>query len=284
MWFLGIVAALSLPFWLPGEWVMARAWLSVPAVVWSIKLFELHRGRVNDPAMLATRGLAAMWFLIPPDTRPSSSELDASNTRRAGRTRILRSLLKAPAFLGMLAMATADPSLHHIPGVGTLLGLLLVYVLISGIADLVSGLAMQSGHWIAESFNSPLLARSPRDFWGKRWNLFVHTVALRHLFIPLRGLRRPALAAGVIFLASGLLHEYLVVAAAGWRPVHLGWMMAYFMLHGLAVAAELLTRRRLPRLPRPLAVLAHLVWMVATGPLFLTPMDEAFSYTTWRLW
>ncbi len=285
MWLLGILAAVSLPFWLPPEWTIARAWVSVVSVVWAVKLLELWRGRANDPAMLESPGLTLLWFVIPPDTRPARSESDAAKTRHLGRARLIRGAIKAPLFLGLVAATTIDPSIHQWPAVGTLVGLFMVYFVISGLADLASGLVMQSGVWVAESFDAPFLARSPRDFWGSRWNLFIHQIAFRHLFLPLGGLRHPVLAAAGVFAASGLMHEYLVMAAVGWRPTYLGWMLAFFSVHGAAVVAELgLRRRGVRQIPRPVAVAAHVAWMVATGRLFLAPMNEAFSYTSWTLW
>ena len=60
-------------------------------------------------------------------------------------------------------------------------------------------------------------------------------------------------------------------------------MLAFFSLHG---AAALLTgMRRTPWLSsKPLAVVLHSCWLVASAPLFFVPMEQIFDVRAWRLW
>lgn len=53
---------------------------------------------------------------------------------------------------------------------------------------------------------------SPSDFWGQRWNRLVSSGLKRAVFKPMRknGCGRP-LAALATFIASGILHEYLLI-------------------------------------------------------------------------
>lgn len=285
MWRVGILLVASLPFWLPADWTVPRAVVAVLSVVWSVKLLDIGRCRIADPSMLSTPARCLLWFMLPPDTRAPRTEDEAAAARSKGVRRIRRFGSKAVVLLSILAISSARPEVHEIPVIGALAGLLVVYAVISGLADIISGLVMQSGFWIDETFDAPLLARSPRDFWGRRWNLFVHKAALWHVFMPAGGVRRPIRATAFVFLASGLMHEYLIFAAVDGVPRHVGWMLAFFTIHGLAVMLELLLRkRRVARIPRRLGIATHVAWMLLTGPLFLAPMDEAFAYTTWRLW
>lgn len=62
-----------------------------------------------------------------------------------------------------------------------------------------------------DGFANPLLAsRSYKEVWGSRWNLPVHSLLKRTVYVPLRaraGLGR-GVSATLTFVASGLLHEY----------------------------------------------------------------------------
>jgi hypothetical protein len=281
-----LLAAAMLPLWLPADLPELRGCVIPPTIGLAAKAFEILRGRVHDPSTVATFPRFLTWFFLPADTRWPRSPEDIRLTRRAGWQRLARLLGKLPAILGMLTLASLLPSLHHWPLVSLLWALAMTYLCISSIADLLSGLVMLAGLHVAESFDSPLMARSPRDFWGRRWNRFVSTFAFRNIFLPLDGRRRPALAMAAVFFASGLAHEYLVLASLGGPGDTTGFMMAFFTVHGLATILEgSLARRRglRPLLPRPIAIGVHTLWFVATAPLFFAPFHEIFGYTTWRL-
>src|SRR5690606_20388118 len=94
----------------------------------------------------------------------------------------------------------------------------MLYAALSGLADVVTGLAMQSGIGFAEVFDAPPLARSPRDFWSRRWNLYIHDLAYRHVFPRWGGIRHPLRATLGVFVVSGLMHEYVVWACLGHLP------------------------------------------------------------------
>jgi len=275
-----------LPLWLPADMPELRGCVIPPVISLAAKAFELHRGRVHDPSAVASFPRFLTWFFLPADTRWPRSTEDVRLTRRAGWRRLARLLGKLPAIIGMLTLASLLPSLHDFAPASLSWALVMTYLCISAIADLVSGLVMLAGLHVAESFDAPLLARSPRDFWGRRWNRFVSTFAFRNIFLPLDGRRRPALAMSAVFLASGLAHEYLVMASLGGPGETTGFMMGFFALHGLATILEgSLDRWRSFRrlMPRPVAVAAHTLWFVATAPLFFLPFHQIFGYTTWRL-
>lgn len=151
----------------------------------------------------------------------------------------------------------------------------LLYLVFSGLTDLLAGLGMQGGIWLFESFAAPALARSPRDFWAKRWNLFIHRFALRNIFVPLGGRRRPLRAMALVFVASGVVHEFVVFATGGVVSPYVGAMLLFFGLQGLAVGLQVIAERKrwVPRMPRLLAVGLHQVWMTCTAPLFFAPLE-----------
>ena len=82
---------------------------------------------------------------------------------------------------------------------------------------------------------APILARSLREFWGRRWNAGFHDLAQRFLFAPLRPRLGGVGAPLAVFLASGLIHELVISVPAG---AGFGLPTAYFLLQGVALAAQ----------------------------------------------
>jgi hypothetical protein len=59
--------------------------------------------------------------------------------------------------------------------------------------------------------NPFFLSKSPSDFWGRRWNCLVHGVLKRGIYKPVRrSTANAAMAAVATFVASGVLHEYIL--------------------------------------------------------------------------
>jgi hypothetical protein len=213
-----------------------------------------------------------------------------------GRRRLARAVLKLPGVAVLVLAHLRWPGLHADPWVEAFWGLWLAWLAISAFVDVLSGLAMQTGITVVESFDAPPLARSPREFWGRRWNLVVSDAVFRHVFLPLGGLRHPLRATAWVFLVSGLVHELFVLVVLGHPARHSGFMMLFFGLQGLAVTAQLAWdrgpgRRQRPAAPpgdamrrgrqtsmaRPLAVALHLCWMTLTAPLFFAPIGELLA-------
>lgn len=274
-----------LPLTIPAQWVYARALAAVWGITMAGKAWELWRGRVPEPRLLERLPTFCFWLLVPPKAEPSADGTAAAKVRAAGRRRLGRAVLKLPAVAALLLLHLRWPGLHASPWVEAFWGLWITWLGVSAFVDVVSGLAMQTGIGVAEAFDVPPLARSPRDFWGRRWNLVVHDMVLRHVFMPAGGLRRPLRATVWVFVISGLLHEVFVLAALGHPSEHTGSMMLFFGLHGLAVVGQLAwerarrrRRRRARPLPRPVAVALHLAWMTLTTPLFFAPIGEVFRH------
>lgn len=275
----------ALPLTIPPEWIYTRALVTVWAITMAGKAFELSRSGVPEPRLLERLPTFCFWLLVPPKAELPADLAAAARVRSQGRRRLLRAALKLPGVAVLVLVHLEWPGLHENPWVEAFWGLWLTWLAVSAFVDVVSGVAMQTGIAVAEAFDAPPLARSPRDFWGRRWNLVVHDMVLRHVFMPLRGLRRPVRATFFVFLISGLIHEAFVLAALGRVPRHAGFMMLFFGLHGAAVMAELAwdrgpgRRRGRQRKPmrRPLAVALHLAWMTLTTPLFFAPIGEIFA-------
>jgi hypothetical protein len=82
---------------------------------------------------------------------------------------------------------------------------------------------------------SPMRATTLGEFWGRRWNLAFHELAVQLIYNRLRG--RIGLAPAVLatFLASGLAHDLVIsVPARGGY----GLPTLYFLLQGMGVILE----------------------------------------------
>jgi len=145
-------------------------------------------------------------------------------------------------------------------------------------------------------FNDHPLTRStsPSDFWGRRWDKIVQQELRRGVFDPLRklGLNRSMSAVGT-FLASGILHEYVLFASsfrgAGapsdvqvfynnpqQKPFtpNYGSHMIFFAWNGVVLLGEHLLTDTAPlqwmqnNLPRPLRTTLTLLTVLPISHLF----------------
>lgn len=254
------------------------------ACVWGMAIaarsFECATGRVREREMLRSPLRFVVWLLMPAESRPPRDAAEALALRRRGRLRFARGVIKLPFILALLAVEARWPELHEGVWLESFWALWLTWLAVSGLSDLITPIGLHTGVVVDENFDAPMLARSPREFWGRRWNRFVHRFATRHLFVALGGRRRPGLATLIVFTASGLVHEIFVVLVLGHLPQRVGWMTAFFVVQGLAVVGQVAVRRRRgrkPVLPRALAVALHLLWISATAPLFFGPLGEIFA-------
>lgn len=275
-----VLLPLAVPFAIPSPWIYTRALVTVLVITMAGKAYELLRDRVPEPRLLERLDTFCFWLLVPPKAKLPADLAAAARVRQQGRRRLGRAALKLPAVAALTLVHLRWPSLHDDPWVEAFWGLWLTYLAVSAFVDVVTGLAMQTGIAVAEGFDAPPLARSPRDFWGRRWNLVVHDMVFRHVFLPLGGLRKPLRSTLGVFVVSGLIHELFVAMVLGRPSRHTGFMMLFFGLHGLAVMGQLAWDRgpgRRRSMNRPLAIALHLGWITLTAPLFFAPMAEIFA-------
>jgi D-alanyl-lipoteichoic acid acyltransferase DltB (MBOAT superfamily) len=137
-----------------------------------------------------------------------------------------------------------------------------IYFDFSGYSDMAIGLAMMFGLRLPYNFDAPYTAVSVRDFW-RRWHMTLSRFLRDYLYIPLGGNRCGPLrqAANVVatMLLGGLWH------GANWTFVVWGG------LHGVALAVNHVWETRGFRLPRPLAWLLTLLFVMACWVLFRSP-------------
>jgi len=65
------------------------------------------------------------------------------------------------------------------------------------------------GFTTREPFRDPLWSStSPTDFWNRRWNTVVHDILKGGAFLPARRYFSSTVSLVIVFISSGLLHEY----------------------------------------------------------------------------
>lgn len=280
-----VIGSLAWPYLVPAHLPEARFVFALVAFNKIIKSVEVAFNRVCDPRMLESFGKYLVWSMNFPDCFWPQDRDEAARNRREGLSRLVRSIPKIALSGGLLALSTAVPQLHDYYYVSMLWLACLSYTAFTGTCDCVTGFVMLAGVRLTELFDAPFLARSPRDFWGRRWNLYFRDVAHRNIFVPLGGVRRAVPGVCLVFAMSAALHEYIIGVSAGWSM--LGYMTAFFAVHCAATISQTALGRYLGKktlMPRPPAVLLHVAWMVGTLPLLMEPLLLVFPCTTWHLW
>ena len=92
-----------------------------------------------------------------------------------------------------------------------------------------------NGRNVKPIMNSPLLATTVSEFWGKRWNLAFRDYAHVCLFSPLARKLNGLTATIAGFLFSGIVHDLAISVPAGGGY---GWPTLYFILQGVALLSE----------------------------------------------
>ena len=111
----------------------------------------------------------------------------------------------------------------------------LVLLLHCGLFHLLSCFWRWLGLEAKPIMNSPLLATSVAEFWGRRWNLAFRDLTHRLVFRPLTARWGAAAALGIGFLISGIVHEVAISVPAG---SGYGGPTAFFLLQAAAVFVE----------------------------------------------
>jgi len=159
-----------------------------------------------------------------------------------------------------IAFALPQPSLAD-AWLGCLGYTLQLFFDFAGYSAMAIGLGLMLGFHFPENFMHPYLARSMQDFW-RRWHLSLSTWLRDYLYIPLGGNR-----GGAFNTYRNLL---LTMGIAGlWHGGDSWNFLLWGIAHGIALCVERLwTRQGLPDLPRPLAHVATLLFVMLAWTLF----------------
>ena len=196
---------------------------------------------------------------------------------RAGRIRpvlsrrivgrlIVEGLVGGAAFLFLRHIALAQHPPDAVIALWRLVaGIILLYALGEFLNDLIHFCFLASGAAMRPIQETPIAARSLRDFWGKRWNRPVSAWLHRCVFLPLARQRRPDLGLFCAYLVSGAIHAWVALVALGAFAAF--EMAVFFGLQGVFILAE--DRLHVHAWPVPLARTWTLTILVATSPLII---------------
>jgi len=264
-----IAAALSLTVpllaWLaPRDPNVFRFFLAVYGSLTPMHMFDLLTDRrAHSPLQRA-------WFMLTPfDTRQV-----VRVTPRFERRWLVRFVLWSAVCLVCLWAVV-----EHAPAAGWqryamrwYLGLLGFYAAVE-----ILGAVIVQGY-LAVGLEPPLLHDDPglacsvQEFWGQRWNLEIHRWLQLHMFRPRARKRRPIAGIIAAFVASTVLHVWIMLVCQGWAMA--GVWAIFFMLHGLFVVAE--RRLKVARWPPALGRAWTIGLFVLSGPFFAEPLLRVF--------
>lgn len=169
-------------------------------------------------------GLDAKAFLraepLPASRRPTSTEW-------------LFAFGKTAFGVGVLGVRAVPDHLPLLRGWVGMVGL--IFALHFGSFHLLSCFWRTLGRDAKPLMNWPVLARSLREFWGRRWNTAFRDLTHRFLFAPLAGRLGPKGAVAVGFLFSGVVHDLVISLPAGGGY---GWPTLYFAVQGVGLLVE----------------------------------------------
>jgi hypothetical protein len=111
----------------------------------------------------------------------------------------------------------------------------LILLLHFGTFQLIALLWQSFGIKAEPIMSAPLRSRSLVEFWGKRWNLGFRQLAHELVFRPLYPRLGPTTAGFLVFLVSGLIHDFVISLPA--RGGY-GLPTLYFLLQGTGVTIE----------------------------------------------
>jgi alginate O-acetyltransferase complex protein AlgI len=111
----------------------------------------------------------------------------------------------------------------------------LILLLHFGIFQIVALLWQSVGVNAKAIMSAPLRSASLGEFWGKRWNLGFRQLAQELIFRPLHRTLGAGAAGFLVFVASGLIHDFVISLPA--RGGY-GLPTLYFLLQGAGVTVE----------------------------------------------
>jgi hypothetical protein len=125
-----------------------------------------------------------------------------------------------------------------------------------------------------------LLVFSPKDFWGRRWNMVVRTLFRKQLYadkaekLMKNGEHKQAIMALKrlrAFVISGFMHEAIMILVN--RNITLE-QLSFFLINGLAVYLQCvipIPQSVVGRIPRVLSITLTMIFLASTCKLFLGP-------------
>jgi hypothetical protein len=264
-------ALLSLTISFPRSPVALKAVVTLSCVILTAKLLDLH---VDAAGWRGRRLRQWVGFLVNPLVLVYRVHLLQPARPRAASARLLaRGIVEISAGAALLWWAFHSDLSRYGFWVEHTVKLVGAYLCVfDGTFVAVTGALRLLGCHVIDHSRDPAFAVSPADFW-RRYNRDAGLFLYEDVFKPLGGMRSPRWGIVWVFLVNGLLHEYIAWAMIG-RVM--GYQVAFFLLHGIAVAA---TFRWRPRGVSAVAGwLATVVFLVASSVLFFGSINQILGW------
>lgn len=264
------LAACVLPFFLPRSEPLLRAGVALATWLFLVKTLQYTAGHERPRGLLDL----LQFLLIPAVVRwDNPRRPDPARAARSLGTGLLQIALAALLLVVVLRLDRRNPVQLITTQIGTYL------VLAAAMNVAVVSLALR-GLDYDDPFDSPLLSRTPAEFWGRRWNTWVNQMLYRYVFRPAGGRRHPVRGTLAAFAVSAAIHEALTDFATLSLS---GWMGGFFLVQGglVAVTSQSRSVRRLARRAPLLAWAMTAVVILGTGILFVRGMDGVDPSDAW---
>lgn len=204
------------------------------------------------------------WFGMRPNL---FEELRLSSPEFNKYTGILLKGISRIVFGALILFST-----KYIPDNASVIRFLLVLIALSlilhfGILNIQRWWWNAWGVRVSELFKSPLKSSSLTEFWSRRWNLAFSEMTSLAVFRPLKKYGMVYATIGS-FIFSGLLHEMAISL-----PVMGGFGMpfAYFVLHGILMAAEKSNFMKVILQKKIVGRCWVLIWLLLPLPILFHP-------------
>jgi alginate O-acetyltransferase complex protein AlgI len=222
---LGLCALLTATgFLVAGAGAIARMLAFGAATFLGMKLVVLAAARAEGTVLPTTRRLlfTFCWFGMNPRAFAHRGAPDPATARSLLR----RGLRNAAAGALLLAVARAIAEPWAAPLLMVALSLGVHFGLFTGLTALFRA----RGFPVRLLFDAPARARSPQEFWARRWNRGFAEMTALAVHRPLQRRLGRGRALLLSFLVSGFLHEIAISL-----PVRAGYGLPtlYFVLQGL---------------------------------------------------
>lgn len=285
---------LMVPFGMPYRFGISGSAHALMSFIGVWKALDIQAG--TRPAAVVSSGFKAlaMHFLSPVefeiDAKGSRSDGKSGAILRAGPQLLAGQLIEVTArYVGLALVASLASCVATLPWEGARDALALyadvwtIYLFLSLFTGTFATVLAAAGFSPQRTFDAPLLrTTSLSDFWSRRWNLLIHGLFRRSVFVPLtRGRGVPAWAAGLVaFMISGAFHEYAFALQQPALRRSAGRCALFFLAQAPIVSAEKLVRARMaPPWPMSRSGLACTAFwtlaIVPLAPLFMHPLKTS---------
>ncbi|MCB9852169.1 MAG: hypothetical protein H6819_03665 [Phycisphaerales bacterium] len=217
-----------------GGW--PQMWATAFGLYFACKCWVLMVARRNGSRFSALGGAAFVFAWAGMDPKPFAVGASRSNLAASvERISLREGLVK---FLTGVALLAISPTIARQLGEYVAMwACVSAYCLILhfGLLHIIGHAWQRANRPVEAIMQRPARSMSLADFWSRRWNRAFRDVSNALVVRPTRRLLGPAGAVGLVFVASGLVHELLM----SW-PARGGWGLptAYFTIQGFGIFVE----------------------------------------------